>query len=125
MAVQTTIKVMLPSMGESVTEGTVLEWHKRVGEAVQADEALVDISTDKVDVEVSAPTSGTVVQVHFEEGDAVSVGAVLAEIAPDGAGPTVEDASPLAEDASAPADGGDGAAAEPDSPPTSAGDGNG
>ena len=85
MAVDTTIKVMLPALGESVSEGTVLEWHKREGEAVQADDPLVDISTDKVDAEVSAPTAGTVAKIHFEEGDTVGVGAVLAEIA---AGPS-------------------------------------
>ncbi|MDX6688592.1 MAG: 2-oxoglutarate dehydrogenase component [Solirubrobacteraceae bacterium] len=80
MAVHTTIKVMLPAMGESVAEGTVLEWHKGEGDLVQADEPLVDISTDKVDVEVSAPAAGTVVKILFAEGDTVTVGAVLAEI---------------------------------------------
>src|SRR5215210_316279 len=81
MAVDTTVQVTLPQMGESVTEGTVLEWHKQEGDRVEADETLVEISTDKVDAEVPAPASGTVVAIHAAEGDTVTVGAVLAEIA--------------------------------------------
>ena len=81
MAVNTTVQVTLPQMGESVTEGTVLEWHKQEGDSVEADETLVEISTDKVDAEVPSPASGTVVKIHAAEGDTVSVGAVLAEIA--------------------------------------------
>jgi len=82
MAVNTTVQVVMPPMGESVTEGTVLEWHKAEGENVSADETLVEISTDKVDAEVPAPSAGTVVKRHFAEGDTVSVGDVLAEITP-------------------------------------------
>src|SRR5918998_1560691 len=78
MAVNTTIQVTLPAMGESVTEGTVLEWHKQEGDQVEADETLVEVSTDKVDAEVPAPASGTVVKIHAAEGDTVQVGAVLA-----------------------------------------------
>ncbi len=86
MAVNTTVEVVLPTMGESVTEGTVLEWHVQEGETVEADQTLVEVSTDKVDAEVPAPAAGTLVKIHAAEGDAVSVGAVLAEIAPgDGA----------------------------------------
>jgi len=84
MAVDTTIEVTLPAMGESVTEGTILEWHKREGDPVAADELLVEISTDKVDAEVSAPADGTIVKIHVAEGDSVSVGTVLAEIATNG-----------------------------------------
>ena len=57
MATSTTIEVRMPEMGESVTEGTVLEWHKREGDAVSASETLVEISTDKVDAEVPAPAA--------------------------------------------------------------------
>ncbi|MDQ3769826.1 MAG: 2-oxo acid dehydrogenase subunit E2, partial [Actinomycetota bacterium] len=81
MAVNTTVEVVLPAMGESVTEGTVLAWHVREGEAVWADQTLVEVSTDKVDAEVPAPAAGTLVRIHAAEGDAVSVGEVLAEIA--------------------------------------------
>ena len=60
-----------PQMGESVTEGTVLEWHKQEGDPIEADETLVEISTDKVDAEVPSPASGTVVKIHAAEGDTV------------------------------------------------------
>ncbi|MDX6698843.1 MAG: hypothetical protein QOE65_2240 [Solirubrobacteraceae bacterium] len=79
------VPVTMPAMGESVTEGTVLEWHKQVGEAIEADETLVEISTDKVDAEVPAPVSGTLAKVHVSEGDTVEVGQLLAEITTNGA----------------------------------------
>src|SRR3954471_6769427 len=89
MAVTTTVEVVMPQMGDSVSEGSILEWHKHEGDEVAADETLVEISTDKVDAEVPAPIGGTVVKIHAAEGDTVNVGAVLAEIAPaDGAAPT-------------------------------------
>ena len=72
----------MPAMGDSVAEGTVLEWHKSEGDSVAADETIVEISTDKVDAEVPAPIAGTVVKIVAAEGDTVAVGAVLAEIAP-------------------------------------------
>jgi len=67
-------------MGESVTEGTVLEWLKQVGDQVVADEPLVEVSTDKVDAEVPAPASGTLAAIHAEADQTVQVGAVLGEI---------------------------------------------
>jgi 2-oxoglutarate dehydrogenase E1 component len=76
----------MPAMGDSVAEGTVLEWHKREGDAVAVDETIVEISTDKVDAEVPSPVAGTIVKLHVAEGDTVTVGAVLAEIATNGAG---------------------------------------
>ncbi len=86
MAVDTgTVQVVMPAMGDSVAEGTVLEWHKQEGDAVAADETLVEISTDKVDAEVPAPVAGTVVKIHATEGDTVTVGALLAEISTNGA----------------------------------------
>ena len=88
MAVNTTVQVTLPAMGESVREGTVLEWHKQAGEAVEAGETIVDVSTDKVDAEVPAPTAGTLVAIHAAEGDTVAVGALLAEIAPSPVAPS-------------------------------------
>jgi 2-oxoglutarate dehydrogenase E1 component len=91
MAVNTTVQVTLPAMGESVREGTILEWHKQEGDAVAADETLVEVSTDKVDAEIPAPVSGTLVKVHALEGDSVAVGAVLAEIAPNGASAALTD----------------------------------
>src|SRR5271170_1222557 len=83
MSVETsTVEVVMPAMGDSVAEGTVLEWHKSEGDTVAADETIVEISTDKVDAEVPAPIAGTVVKILVAEGDTVAVGAVLAEIAP-------------------------------------------
>src|SRR5688500_20125199 len=84
MAVDTTVEVTMPAMGDPVSEGTVLEWHKQEGDQVSEDETLVEISTDKVDAEVPAPAEGTVVKIHATEGDTVQVGTVLAEIAPGG-----------------------------------------
>ncbi len=86
MAVSTTIRVEMPQMGESVSEGTVLEWHKQEGDPVEADETLVEVSTDKVDAEVPAPAAGTVVKIHAPEGETVEVGALLAEISTNGGG---------------------------------------
>ncbi len=76
----------MPEMGESVTEGTVLQWHKREGEEVRADETIVEISTDKVDAEVPAPASGTLTKIHAPVGETIEVGSLLAEIAPGGNG---------------------------------------
>src|SRR3954454_23406844 len=85
MAVDATVSVTMPAMGESVTEGTVLEWHKQEGDPIEADEVLVEISTDKVDAEVPAPAGGTIAKIHVAEGDTVEVGQLLAEISPNGA----------------------------------------
>jgi multifunctional 2-oxoglutarate metabolism enzyme len=99
MAVETTVEVVMPAMGDSVSEGTVLEWHKSEGDPISEDEVLVEISTDKVDAEVPAPASGTVVKIYAAEGDTVSVGGLLAEIAPgeNGAAPPAPAEEPAAE----------------------------
>lgn len=76
------IEVTLPQMGESVTEGTILEWRKQVGDTIEADEVLVEVSTDKVDAEVPAPVTGTILELIGAEGDTIEIGAVLAKIAP-------------------------------------------
>jgi 2-oxoglutarate dehydrogenase E1 component len=80
MAVETRVQVTMPQMGESVTEGVVLEWHVKEGDRVEADDVLVEISTDKVDAEVPSPAAGTVVALLANEGDTVTVGSVLCEI---------------------------------------------
>ena len=98
----------MPAMGDSVAEGTILEWHRQVGETVNVDETLVEISTDKVDAEVPAPVSGTVVKIHAAEGETVAVGALLAEIATNGAGaptPVVDQDAPANGGAAAVSDG--------------------
>ncbi|HWF56178.1 MAG TPA: multifunctional oxoglutarate decarboxylase/oxoglutarate dehydrogenase thiamine pyrophosphate-binding subunit/dihydrolipoyllysine-residue succinyltransferase subunit [Solirubrobacteraceae bacterium] len=92
MAVDTgTVHVKMPAMGDSVTEGTVLEWHKQEGDTVAAEETIVEISTDKVDAEVPAPVSGTLVKIHAAEGDTINVGALLAEIAESAGADSIED----------------------------------
>jgi 2-oxoglutarate dehydrogenase E1 component len=75
------IEVVMPAMGESVAEGTILEWAKAVGDHIEADETLVEISTDKVDAEVPSPASGTIAEILAEAGDTVTVGQVLARLA--------------------------------------------
>src|SRR5881394_1204718 len=103
MAVDTTTQVTMPAMGESVTEGTVLEWHKEEGDPVEADEVLVEISTDKVDAEVPAPAAGVLVKIHAPEGETVQVGQLLAEIGANGAAPAAP-APPAAAEPEAPAE---------------------
>ncbi len=75
------IEVQMPQMGESVMEGTVIEWAKSVGDEVEEDETLLEISTDKVDTEVPSPQAGTLVEILVEEGDTVEVGQTIAIIA--------------------------------------------
>ncbi len=88
----TTVQISMPQMGESVTEGTVLGWLKQVGDRVEADEPLVEISTDKVDAEIPSPAAGTLTKIAAEPDSTVEVGAVLGEIEVDGdgAGPAPE-----------------------------------
>ena len=76
--------VVMPQMGESITEGTIVRWMKKVGDRIDRDEPLLEITTDKVDAEVPSPASGIVVQILAKEGETVSVNHVLAVIdAPD------------------------------------------
>ncbi|WP_439593839.1 2-oxoglutarate dehydrogenase, E2 component, dihydrolipoamide succinyltransferase [Microbacterium sp.] len=77
--------VVLPALGESVTEGTVTRWLKKVGDTVEADEGLLEISTDKVDTEIPSPVSGVLEEIFAQEDETVEVGAVLAKIG-DGSG---------------------------------------
>jgi 2-oxoglutarate dehydrogenase E1 component len=87
------IDVVTPAAGESVTEGTILEWHVKVGDAIKADATIVEISTDKVDVELPAPATGVVTELLVEEGDTVTVGQVIARIAVGASAATAGDAS--------------------------------
>jgi pyruvate dehydrogenase E2 component (dihydrolipoamide acetyltransferase) len=84
VATGTAIDVVMPQMGVSVSEGTVTKWLKQEGEAVEADETLLEISTDKVDTEVPSPGSGIVQQILVAEGETVEVGVRLAVIVPEG-----------------------------------------
>src|SRR5438874_3368483 len=80
MATETAIDVVMPQMGVSVSEGTVTKWLKQEGEQVEADEPLLEISTDKVDTEVPSPGSGTLTKILVQEGATVDVGTKLAQI---------------------------------------------
>ena len=80
MSTTTTVQITMPQMGESVTEGTILEWLKRVGDAVEADEDIVEVSTDKVDAAVPAPSDGVISKILVEADETVPVGTVLAEL---------------------------------------------
>jgi pyruvate dehydrogenase E2 component (dihydrolipoamide acetyltransferase) len=90
--------VLMPELGESVTEGTVTRWLKKIGDSVEVDEPLVEVSTDKVDTEIPSPVAGTVVSIAAEEDATVTVGGELAKIGT-GAGTT---AAPVAEPAPEP-----------------------
>lgn len=86
-------EVVLPALGESVTEGTVTRWLKKVGDTVAVDEPLVEVSTDKVDTEIPSPVAGVIQQILVQEDETVEVGAVLA-IVGDGAAPEAAPAAP-------------------------------
>jgi 2-oxoglutarate decarboxylase len=113
---QQTVDVVTPAAGESVSEGTILEWRVKLGDFIKTDETIVEISTDKVDLELPSPASGTVSEILVEEGDTVTVGQVIARIALDGAAPEVVAADGAPTEgavAEAPAkDGGEPAAAD-------------
>jgi len=78
-------EVVMPQMGESITEGTVSKWLKSVGDRIEKDEALLEISTDKVDAEVPSPAAGTLLTINVQEGETVEVGSVLALVGAEGA----------------------------------------
>jgi pyruvate dehydrogenase E2 component (dihydrolipoamide acetyltransferase) len=80
MATGTLVDVVMPQMGVSVSEGTITRWAKAVGETIEADETIVEISTDKVDTEVPSPASGVVRELFAEEGDTVPVNTRIAVI---------------------------------------------
>ncbi|MBK5996072.1 2-oxoglutarate dehydrogenase, E2 component, dihydrolipoamide succinyltransferase, partial [Streptomyces sp. MBT58] len=89
------VSVTLPALGESVTEGTVTRWLKAEGERVEADEPLLEVSTDKVDTEIPAPASGVLTSIKVAEDETVEVGAELAVI-DDGSGAPAEAEAPAA-----------------------------
>ncbi len=78
------MKIIMPQLGETVSEGTIAAWHKQVGDEVEKDELLLDVETDKVATEIPAPVSGTLTAIKVEEGETVDVGTVLAIIGDDG-----------------------------------------
>src|SRR5687768_11409383 len=102
MATTEAVDVVMPQMGVSVSEGTITKWLKQVGDPIEADESLLEISTDKVDTEVPSPGSGVVQEILVQEGETVEVGTRLAVIGPAGApapeAPAPEAPAPPAEE---------------------------
>jgi pyruvate dehydrogenase E2 component (dihydrolipoamide acetyltransferase) len=96
-------EIVLPQLGESVTEGTVTRWLKNVGDEVAVDEPLLEISTDKVDTEVPSPVAGTLLEIRAAEDETVEVGAVLAVIGAAGSAPAAAPAASAPAPAEAPA----------------------
>ena len=90
-------EVVMPQMGESIAEGTITKWLKKVGERVERDEPLFEISTDKVDAEIPSPAAGTLTEVRFKEGDTVEVNTVVAVLDGDQASATAPAAKPAEE----------------------------
>ncbi len=85
------VDVVMPQMGESITEGTVSKWLKQVGERVEKDEAILEISTDKVDAEVPSPGAGVLLAINTQEGETVEVGTVVGVIGEEGETPAVSE----------------------------------
>lgn len=108
--------VVMPELGESVTEGTITQWLKAVGDTVEVDDALLEVSTDKVDTEVPSPVAGTIVEILFEEDDTVDVGDVIVRIGEKGAAPATPAPTPEPTPEPEP----EPAAAAPEPEPTSA-----
>lgn len=92
------VEIILPQMGESVSEGTILKWFKKPGERVELDEILFEISTDKVDSEIPSPASGVVAEVNAEEGETVDIGSVLGFIETDASQVKTVEKSPKPEE---------------------------
>jgi 2-oxoglutarate dehydrogenase E2 component (dihydrolipoamide succinyltransferase) len=87
-------EIVMPQLGESVTEGTITRWFKQVGEEIAEDEPLFEVSTDKVDTEVPAPAAGVLTEIRVQEGDTVDVGTVLAVVGDGAAAPAAAPAEP-------------------------------
>ncbi|MCG7239760.1 2-oxoglutarate dehydrogenase, E2 component, dihydrolipoamide succinyltransferase [Corynebacterium kefirresidentii] len=86
--------VEMPELGESVTEGTITQWLKSVGDTVEVDEPLLEVSTDKVDTEIPSPVAGTLVEILADEDDTIEVGAVIARIGDENASASSSDSKP-------------------------------
>src|SRR5690242_19590138 len=111
------VSVQMPQLGESVTEGAVTRWLKKEGERVEADEPLLEVSTDKVDTEIPSPVAGILRGITVAEDETVEVGAELAVIDEDGGEPS-QPAAPAAEPAPAEPARAEPAAAQPGAPAT-------
>src|SRR6476660_2817075 len=97
------VDLVMPKMGESIMEATVLKWHKKPGDSVKMDETVLEIATDKVDSEVPSTAEGTITEILFNENDVVPVGTVIARVDSSGASASATPASAPAQAAPAPA----------------------
>src|SRR3954452_3025239 len=111
------VSVTMPRLGESVTEGTVTRWLKQEGERVEADEPLLEVSTDKVDTEIPSPAAGVLTRIVVGEDETADVGSELAVIAGDGEDAASSEPAPAAQAEAAPAPAAQ-AEAEPPAPTT-------
>src|SRR6476469_8721102 len=89
-------EVVMPQMGESIAEGTITRWLVKVGDKVERDQPLFEISTDKVDAEIPSPAAGTLLEIRNQEGETVPVNQVVASIGEEGGQPAAEAAAPAA-----------------------------
>ena len=78
------VELIMPKMGESIMEATIIKWSKKVGDKIEMEETLLEIATDKIDSDVPSPVSGTVAKILFEEGETVEIGKAIAIIATEG-----------------------------------------
>src|SRR6185312_11569425 len=97
------VDVIMPQMGESIAEGTLSRWIKKVGEAVKRDEPIFEISTDKVDAEIPAPTAGVLAEILVQEGETVAVQTVVARIETEAGAAAAVTKAPAAPSPGAPA----------------------
>src|SRR3954467_9905466 len=95
--------VVMPQMGESVAEGTIVRWVKKVGDAIERDEPLFEISTDKVDAEIPSPAAGVLMEIKVKEGETVPVNSVVAIIGEANASTAARPTSPAPASSAAPA----------------------
>src|SRR5687767_11139172 len=112
--------IVMPQMGESIAEGTVSRWLKQVGDKVERDEPLLEISTDKVDAEIPSPAAGVITEILAKEGETVAVNAVIGRIAGEGEASGTPSPAPTAPAEAAPAPA--AAAAAPSEPEQAAAD---
>ena len=89
--------VEMPELGESVTEGTITTWLKEVGDTVEVDEPLLEVSTDKVDTEIPSPVAGVLLEIKADEDDTVEVGEVIALVGEEGEAPSGDSGDDAAE----------------------------
>src|SRR2546427_12156482 len=110
------VDVLMPQMGESIAEGTLSKWLKKLGDEVKRDEPLFEISTDKVDAEIPAPSAGVLAEIKVQEGQTVPVQTLVAVIETD-KGPPPTPTPPPTPPPGPPASGGPGPASPPPPPP--------